>query len=375
MKTLLMIVNEDRFFLSHRKDIALSAQKEGWDVKIVCKNTGQRKDVEALGLEMIEMPINPTGSNLMEEIRTFWFLLRLYRQYKPSIVHHVGTKSILWGGLAAKIANVKAVVNAISGLGVLFSDDNYSLNTRMVIRAMRFSCHRENVAQIFQNHEDMQLFQELHIASKEQCEFIKGSGVNLTEFAYTREPSSPPVKVILSARMVCEKGIVTLVNAAERLREEMEGKVVFMLCGGLSKNPKGIKEYELNEWCDGKYIQWLGYRHDMKQLLMESHIAVLPSYYREGVPKSLIEANAIGRPIITTNSYGCKDTVDDGENGFLIPPKDEIALAEKLRLLINNKQLREQMGAKSRQKAEREFSIDTVIARHMEIYHHLAGKP
>ena len=113
----------------------------------------------------------------------------------------------------------------------------------------------------------------------------------------------------------------------------------------------------------------------MKQLLMESHIAVLPSYYREGVPKSLIEANAIGRPIITTNSYGCKDTVDDGENGFLIPPKDEIALAEKLRLLINNKQLREQMGAKSRQKAEREFSIDTVIARHMEIYHHLAGKP
>ena len=372
-KCLLMDVNEDRFFLSHRKDIAIAAQKEGFDVKIVCKDTGQRKDVEGLGLEMIELPVNPTGSNPLEEVRTFLFLLRLYRKQKPDIVHHVGLKCILWGGLAARLTDIKGVVNAVSGLGVLFSDDGYGMTTRMAIRVMRFSSHRENVAQIFQNQEDTKLFQDLRIASKEQCEFIKGSGVNLAEYAYTPEPTTIPLRVVLPARMVREKGIVTLIKAAEILREEMQGKVVFTLCGGLSNNPKGIKEHELREWCDGQYIQWLGYRNDMELLLKQSHIVVLPSYYREGVPKSLIEATAIGRPIITTRSYGCKDTVNDGENGFLIPPKDEAALAEKLRILINDPQLREQMGLKGRQKAEREFSLDSVIDHHLEIYRRLSN--
>ena len=372
MGKLLIVVNEDRFFLSHRKDIAVAAQKDGWDVKIVCKDTGQRKDVEALGLEMIDLPVNPTGSNPIEELHTFLFLLRLYKKLKPDVVHHVGLKSILWGGLAAKLVKVNGVVNAVSGLGVLFSDDGYGLTTRMATIVMRFSFSRKNVSQIFQNHEDMRLFQDLGIARKEQCEFIKGSGVNLKDYAFTPEPVKEPVKIILAARMVREKGIATLIKAAEILREEMAGRVVFLLCGGLSNNPKGIKEHELREWCDGQYIQWLGYRSDMKELLMQSHIVVLPSYYREGVPKSLIEATAIGRPIVTTRSYGCKDTVDDGENGFLIPPKDENALAEKLRILINDKHLRAQMGAKGREKAEKEFSIGNVIARHLEIYRKLS---
>jgi len=372
-KSLLMVVNEDRFFLSHRKDIAIAAQKEGFDVKIVCKDTGQRKTVEELGLEMIDLPVNPTGSNPLEEVRTFLFLLKLYGKLKPDIVHHVGLKCILWGGLAARLKGVKGVVNAVSGLGVLFSDDGYGLTTRMAIRVMRYSSKRGHVAQIFQNQEDMKLFQDLDIASKEQCEFIKGSGVNLTEYAYTPEPSSLPVRVVLSARMVREKGVITLIKAAEILRDEMQGKVVFTLCGGLSHNPKAIKEHELRKWCDGKYIQWLGYRNDMEELLKQSHIVVLPSYYREGVPKSLIEANAIGRPIITTRSYGCKDTVDDGENGFLIPPKDEATLAEKLRILINDPQLRERMGLKGRQKAEREFSLDRVVDHHLEIYRRITG--
>ena len=367
-KCLLMVVNEDRFFLSHRKDIAIAAQKDGFDVKIVCKDTGQRKDVEALGLEMIELPVNPTGSNPLEEVHTFFFLLKLYRELKPDVVHHVGLKCIVWGGLAARLSNIKGVVNAVSGLGVLFSDDGYGLTTRMAIRVMRYSSNRGNVAQIFQNKEDMKMFQELRIAREEQCEFIKGSGVDLAQYPYTPEPAAPPLRVVLSARMVREKGIVTLIKAAEILRDEMQGRVVFTLCGGLSNNPKGIKEHELREWCDGQYIQWLGYRDDMMQLLMQSHIVVLPSYYREGVPRSLIEATAIGRPIVTTRSYGCKDTVDDGENGFLIPPKDEVALAEKLRILINDPQLRERMGRKGRQKAEKEFSLDQVVAHHLEIY-------
>lgn len=373
-KSLLMVVNEDRFFLSHRKDIALAAQKEGWNVKIVCKDTGQRKDVEALGLEMIELPINPTGMNLREEFRTWRFLYNLYKKNREAVVHHVGVKNILWGGLAAKFVKVKGVVNAVSGLGVLFSGEEFGLKAKAVLSVMKFSNHRKNVALIFQNQEDTDLFLRRGIAEKSQCHFIKGSGVNLDEFCYTPEPPYPPIKIIFTARMVKEKGIYALVHAAEILRKEMQGKACFLLCGGLSNNPFGIKADELMSICDGKYIQWMGFRNDVKELLMESHIMVLPSYYREGVPRSLIEAAAIGRPIVTTDSVGCKDTVDDGVNGFLIQPKDEKALAEKLRILINDKQLRAQMGAKGRQKAEREFSIDDVVAHHLKIYRMLSTK-
>ena len=365
---LLMIVNEDRFFLSHRKDIAIAAQKDGWDVTIVCKDTGRRKEVEALGLKMEELPINPTGTNLLQEFNTFRFLYHLYRKNRQVLVHHVGLKNILWGGLAAKLTRVKGVVNAVSGLGVVFSKDSSSLMSKGILQLLRFTHHRNNIQVIFQNREDEALFIQNHIVKPEQVVFIKGSGVDLKEYQYTPEQDDIIIKILFTARMVKEKGVNVLIDAAELLRKDYEGRVEFWLCGGLSNNPKAIKQAELEKLCDGKYIKWLGYRDDVKQLLVQSHIMAFPSYYREGVPKSLIEACAIGRPIVTTNSIGCKDTVDDGVNGYLIPIKDSIALAGRIKQLIDNKELRETMGKASRKKAEKEFAIDDVIQKHLKIY-------
>ncbi|MBR1462493.1 MAG: glycosyltransferase family 4 protein [Prevotella sp.] len=374
MAKLYIVVNEDRFFLSHRKDIAVKAQQEGYDVSIVCKDTGQKGDIEALGLPMIDLPVNPTGVNIWEEMRTFRFLYRLYREEKPDIVHHVGIKNILWGGLAARLAKVPGVVNAVSGLGVLFSGDEPSLMARMVLRVMKFSNHRENISVIFQNHEDMDLFVRRGIVKEDDCAFIKGSGVDLKEFHYTPEPDDKHIQIIFTARMVKEKGILVLVKAAEKLRSEMQDHVTFLLCGGLSDNPLAIRKRELQRLCDGKYIKWLDYRSDVRELLMQSHIVTLPSFYREGVPRSLIEANAIGRPIVTTNSIGCKDTVDNGRNGFLVPIKDSDALAEKLRELINKRSLRILMGLRGREKAEKEFSIINVVDKHLAIYRQLSNQ-
>lgn len=369
---LFIIVNEDRFFLSHRKDIALRAMKEGYDVTIVCKDTGQRAEVESLGLRMIDLPINPTGENIFQELKTWRFLNQLYRKNRSAIVHHVGLKNILWGGLAAKLSRVHGVVNAVSGLGTLFNGDQPSLTAKGIMMVMRFSNHRKNVVTIFQNHEDEGLFYKFNVVKPENCIFIKGSGVDLNDFAFTPLPSEEKVHVIFTARMVREKGIIVLIEAAEKLRKDYESKVDFWLCGGLSLNPNAITENELTELCDGNYIQWLGHRKDVKELLIRASIVAFPSYYREGVPKSLIEATAIGRPIITCNSIGCKDTVEDGYNGFLIPIRDSEALSVKLKVLIDDKALRQKMGENSRRIAERDFSLEKVICSHMSVYQQLS---
>ena len=368
MKKLFIIVNEDRFFLSHRKEIALAAQKAGWDVTVVCKDTGQRKNVEALGLRMTDLPINPTGKNIFQELKTLSFLYKLYRRNRDAVVHHVGLKNILWGGLAAKLIGTRGVVNAVSGLGAIFSGGKMGMTAKGILAVMRFSNRRNSVKVIFQNQEDRNLFLEHGVITEGQAEFIKGSGVDLNDFKYVPEPDSETLKIVFTARMVKEKGVIELIEAAERLRKEYEGRVEFWLCGRLAANADAVSREELESRCDGQYIKWLDFQKDIKSILEQCHIMAFPSYYREGVPKSLIDACAIGRPIVTTNSIGCKDVVDDGVSGFLVPVKDSEALARKLRLLIDDKELRLRMGLAARKKAEREFSLQNVVNRHLEIY-------
>lgn len=186
MKKLFIVVNHDWFFLSHRKAIAVAAKEAGWDVTIVTCDTGRFDDIMALGLKTINLPINATGMNPVEEMKTFRFLLKLYRKEKPNVAHHVGLKTILWGGLAAKLAQVNGVVNAVSGLGTLFNGDQPSLTARMVMRVMRYSNHRESVVTIFQNHEDESLFNRFHVVKPENNVLIKGSGVDLNEYEFTK---------------------------------------------------------------------------------------------------------------------------------------------------------------------------------------------
>lgn len=372
MIKLFIVVNVDWFFLSHRKDIALSAQKKGYKVTVVTKDTGKKSTIEALGLKVIDLPMNRSGQNIIEELYTCWFLYRLYRREKPDIVHHVGLKTILWGTLAAKLAKVHGVVNAVSGLGIFFSEENTSLVSKLLPRVLRFSHHRKNLAVIFQNEEDKGLFLKNRIIKEEQAFMIKGSGVDLNQYCYTPEQESGKIKVLFTARMIVEKGVFVLVDAALKIKEKYRDKVEFLLCGGLDDNPKAIKEEELKAVCDGGYIQWLGYRTDVLKLLKSCHIVAFPSYYKEGLPKSLIEAAAVGRPIVTTNSIGCKETVVDGYNGYLIPVKDSDTLAEKLNLLFEDENLRRNMGRNSRILAEKDFSIENVIHRHLEIYSQLS---
>ncbi len=374
MPKLFIVVNVDWFFLSHRKDIALSAQKRGYDVTIVTANTGKLKEIEKLGLKTIDLPMNRTRQSILKELYTCLFLYQLYKKERPDIVHHVGLKTILWGGLAAKFSKVNGVVNAISGLGIIFSLEDKSVFSGILIKILRFIHHRKNLNVIFQNNEDKAFFIENRIIAPNQAKMIRGSGVDLNEFQYTPEPDTDKIRIILTARMVYEKGIFDLIDAAHLLKGKYNNKIQFLICGGIDANPKAIKQKELETACDGDYIQWLGHRTDIFELLKSSHIVSLPSYYKEGIPKSLIEATAIGRPIVTTNSIGCKETVIDGYNGYLVPIKDSKSLAAKLSVLIESKELREQMGINSRKLAEKEFSINFVVDKHLELYATLMKK-
>lgn len=375
MPKLFLVVNVDWFFLSHRKEIALAAKEAGYDVTIVTNNTGKKKDIEILGLKVIDLPMDRIGTNIFKELKTLIFLYKLYIRQRPTVVHHVGLKVVLIGGLASKLASVQGVVNAISGLGISFSKENIkSFSTKLFIRVLKFSHKRKNTSIIFQNIEDKSIFIDNRIIQESQAVFIKGSGIDLKIFNYKAEPTEGKIKVVLTARMIVEKGILELIDAANLLKEKYQSTVQFILCGGIDVNPLAISEKQLNDLCDGEYLVWLGQRNDIKEILEASHIVAFPSYYKEGLPKSLIEAAAIGRPIITTNSVGCKDVVADGYNGFLIPVKNSKILAEKLEILIENRELRIEFGKNSRLVAERDFAIEKVIDKHLEIYKQLLEK-
>ena len=368
-KKLFIIVNQDKFFLSHRLPIGLAAKDAGYDVTIVSEDTGVSNKIREAGLRTINLPINKAGTNIKDVIKTFFFLYKLFRREKPDIVHLVGLKTMLWGGLACRLAGVKAMVSAVCGLGVLFDEEHaHSFMTRSILKVMRVTHKKKRLAVIFQNNDDKAIFLNAKIMKEEQCAFTNGSGINLQNYDYTPEPTSGLIKIIFTARMVEDKGTLVLIDAAKKLEFEYKGKVQFLLCGGLDTNPNGITKEMLESRCDGEYIQWLGHRNDVLELLKQSHIMAFPSWYREGLPKSVIEAEAIGRPVVTTDSVGCRDTIVDGINGYLIPTKDSDALATALKKLIDNPELRQTMGKNAREFAVNKFDINDVVKVHLAIY-------
>ena len=363
-----MIINEDRFFLSHRLHIALKARENGWQVTIVTKNTGQRDEIENLGFPYMELPINPTGMNPVDEFKLLKFLRNLFKKSPDAVIHLVGLKNIMWGGLAARMVKTQGVLFAVSGLGTLFGEEKKELLSKSIQRLIRIGMHRKKGAVIFQNQDDRKLFVDNGVTGDCDIYFIKGSGVDLNLFSKKEKSGVTPLKIIFTARMLREKGVEDLITAAEILRNKYEGKVEFLLCGDTSSNPCAMSKEDMEHLTDGKYIKWLGHCNNIPELLREADIMCFPSYYREGVPKSLLEASAAYLPIVTTDSVGCRDTVEEGKNGYKVPPHSPQALAKALETLIEDKALRERMGEYSRKKAEREYDVEKVASKHLEIY-------
>lgn len=362
------VTNYDWFFISHRLPLAENALREGHDVYLLSIDTGHRAELESMGIHFVPIPLDPTGTNPLEALRCTFFLVRQYRTIKPDLIHHITIKVVLLGSIAAKLSGQKGVINAISGMGYLFTDGRDGFLQRTVKLAMRFAFKSRHFSFILQNPDDFNSIKSMNYVPENHIHLIKGSGIDLNDFMFTPQPENHVLEILFPARILRDKGVMELIEAAKFLRNNLKGKAKFILAGDCTcTNPTAISETELSALLEDGYIEWVGYQNKMKSLYQKCDIVVLPSY-REGLPKSLIEACAIGRPIITCDVPGCRECVLDGENGVLVPVKDSNSLADAIMGLVHSPELRNEFGRASRKLAEKEFSIENVVDKHFEIY-------
>ena len=372
-KKILIVVNSDWFFLSHRLPIALEAKKQGFEVHVSSRDTGRSPEIVSEGLIFHELPISCSGTNPIEELFAVRHFIKFYKRIKPDLVHHVTMKPVVYGSYAARILNIP-VLNAVSGMGYVFTSHKGKLLPFIVKNFIKLGWKAGTTHVIFQNPDDRKQVKDLGLLNGIETTLIKGSGVDLSEFSYSEMPKESPLRIVLPARLLFDKGIREFKVASEILKAKWQGKVVFQLAGDVDfGNKTSITEEELKTWEDKGYFEWIGFHKDMVKLLSVSYLIVLPSY-REGLPKSLIEANAIGRPIVTTDTVGCRECVSHGENGFLAKLQDAEDLASKIEAILLNKELALNMSKNARIFAEKNFSIKNVVNKHIELYNELLEK-
>ncbi|MBX3196823.1 MAG: glycosyltransferase family 4 protein [Labilithrix sp.] len=362
---LVLVVNDAAFFLSHRLPIALGARDAGFDVHVATPQDDAAARIEALGLPFHAIPLSRRGTSPADELRTIRALIALYRELTPDIVHHVTAKPILYGGIAARIARVPAVVHAVSGLGHVFiSEHPRARLIRQAIRATyRVVTSHPNCAVIFQNDDDRRTFGRAIRTSR--IVMIRGSGVDLGQFRRTPLPDGPPL-VVLPSRMLWDKGVGEFVEAARILKRQGVG-ARFALVGGIDPgNPAAVPAKRIDRWVAEGAVEWWGLRDDMPAVLARASLVCLPSY-REGMPKVLLEACAAGRPIVTTDVPGCRDVVAGGDHGVLVPARDAAALARAIGNLVDDRAALERMATAAAE-AARAFAIDEVLAQTLALY-------
>jgi glycosyltransferase involved in cell wall biosynthesis len=367
---LLFVVNDAAFFISHRLPLAIAARRAGYDVHVATAQAPVERAITEAGLTLHHVPFTRSGTGLFTELRAAGILARLQRWLRPDLVHHVTSKAILYGWLALRAVQGRkpAVVNAVTGLGYVFTDDNarVMVGRRALLRWYRLALSAERSLTIFQNHDDLALLAGGREEVMARCSIIPGAGVDVNVFAQRPEPPGPPV-VVFPGRMLRHKGVQEFVSAARSLRSRGVN-ARFVLVGGADfGNPTAVSEATLREWTSDGAVEWWGERSDMPGVLAQSAIVALPSY-REGAPKSLLEAAAVGRPIVTSDVPGCRTVVRHGHNGLLVPPRDAAALATAITELLDSPDERRRMGSAGRALAEAEWADTHVINATLAMY-------
>lgn len=370
---ILYVATEAAFFVTHRLPLALAARELGYDVHVATPEGRLLEAIHRHDLSWHRIVIR-RRTHLLREAWAVPNLVALYRRVRPDVVHHVALKAVLYGTIAASVTKVPAVVNAIAGLGYAFDDRRArTILGRTLNLAFGLLLRHPHMRVIFQNVEDRDVFLRRGWIAPGAAVLIRGSGVDPATFVPAeRKPDGPPL-VILASRLLASKGIAEFVEAARILKRD-GADARFALVGEPDHdNPDTITESQLEAWRASGAVEVWGRRSDMPEVLRQASLFVLPTYYREGVPKALIEAAAAGIPAVTTDTPGCRDIVADGETGVLVPPHDDAALANAISELLHDPERRSVMGRRARERVLTHFSQQQVIDQTMKLYAELLG--
>lgn len=369
-KKLLFLVAEDWYFCSHRLPLAVAAQRCGYEVVVATRVGRHGAVIEGSGLQLVPLVrLKRSSLNPFSEILAILELASIYRRERPSLVHHVALKPVVYGTLAARLAGVPGTVNALAGLGFVFSSRKFFARSLrpLLILVFRLLLGSSRGRLIVQNSADLATIAQKGIVPSERIRLIRSAGVDLEHYAPRPIGEGVPL-VMLAARMLWDKGVGEFVEAARALKDKGVA-ARFVLVGDTdTENPAAIPREQLAKWHADGIIEWWGYRDDMPQVLSQAQVVCLPSFYGEGIPKVLVEAMACGRPIVTTDMPGCRDLVKEGKNGALVPPRDADALAAALTTLLADRAACTKMGLAGRQMAEAEFSVHRIISETLAVY-------
>lgn len=363
---LVFLVTEDWYFLMHRLPMAFAAQRAGYDVHVACRVGDKGAGIAALGFTLHPLDwkrgsLNPLHvTSIVRQVRA------LYRRIKPDIAHHVALQPVVVGSLAAIGLPVRRI-NAFAGLGFVFV--SRSLRARalrpVIVALLRFLLNDRKSAVVVENSDDRAALAAIGI-EEERLNIISGSGVDVDKMRPLPEPQEE-VTAAFVGRLLDDKGIRPLVAAHEMLRNRGERLRLLIAGEGDAANPASISQAEINSWKARSGIEMLGHVEGIQRVWERAHIAVLPSR-REGLPVSLLEASAFGRPIVATDVPGCREIVRHGVNGFLVPADDPSALSGALAVLVRDPDLRRRFGEASRRIVENEFSSARVGQQIVALY-------
>ncbi len=371
---ILYLVTEDWYFCSHRLGLARAARDQGAEVVVATRAGEEAERIEAEGFRLVPLDWRRGGANPLGELVSLAAVFRIYRRERPDLVHHVAIKPVLIGGLAAALAGVPAVVQALTGLGYLFIDGRSRAGVlgRLVRSLLGWVLNRPNAQVIVQNPDDADLLRRLRLIRHDRVALIAGSGVDTVALGPLPEPDGVPVAAFIG-RMLADKGVAELVGAARLLADRGVRLRVRLVGPPDPHNPASIPEATLDAWRDSGAVEWAGAETDIAAVWRRAHIAVLPSY-REGLPKALLEAAACGRPLVATDVPGCREVVRDEETGLLVPARGVVPLADALQRLAGDGALRQRLGANARRLVETRFAEPEVVDQTLGLYRRLLGR-
>ncbi len=371
MPKILLSSNTDWYLYNYRLPLIKYLHNHGFEVILASPTGNHAGKLQALGFRWVPWLLGRKTLAPWSEISAIFEIANIYRHEKLDLVHHNTIKPSIYGSLAARLTGVRGIVNSITGRGYVFLGDSTQsrLLRYLVHQLYKIAFSSKNCVAIFENKSDQTYFNDKRLITSKQSRLIESSGVDPEKFHPLPEPDDIPT-ILHASRMLWDKGVGVLVEAARILHKRIKVRVV--LVGAPDPgNPASIPEATLRGWHSDGTIEWWGFQSDMLKIYSRSHIVTLPSMYAEGLPISLLEAAACGRPVVTTKIPGCQDFVIDGYNGLLVPPGDHIALADALEKLAVDPNLRRRMGAAGRQRVLEKYTTDRVNAATLAVYREL----